>query len=479
MRIAIEWIKSNVVSVISIIVVMLSLGFLGWVHLQGSKFREQLGQREAVITSLNAYTSASVQVPGPRPDAPPDSISGVTINQDVIDKLSTMYDGMAEQYDGVYQRAVEYNKRYHDPLLPGLFPKWDENNFEIPFQARYEYVKSFFDMFEPSDPQQPEAPRLDAGSPPSPQDIQINLSIVERDFVSNVTNTQLTESDQKDLEQEMRDKLIDMLHQKAAQIHIYANKELVPGQTYGGQLQQYDQFPFQVESWAFLDTAPLPHQLWEGQLELWMQQDIIRAIAKVNQVNDPKANVITAPVKRLMGIQIVPGYIGLHTLGAASNGQFASAQRTDGSFGPPIAAQRTNDPTQATSNNFFVGPTGRVSNALYDVRQVVLTVAVDYARLNQLIAAINSVNFMTVLNVQIENIDEYEGLQQGYFYGPDDVVTATMVIETIWLRDWTQPLMPDRVRSYVGIDEPELDTGPGGGYMDFGGGMEDFEEFVQ
>ncbi len=476
MRIAIDWIKSNVVSVISIIVVLLSLGFLGWVHLQGSKFREELTKREAVISTLNNFTNASVQVPSSQPDAPPDSIPGVTINQDVIDKLSTMYDGMAKQYDGVYERAVKHNKRHHEPLLEGLFPKWDENNFEIPFQARYEYVKSFFDMFEGADPENPDAPRLNAGSPPSNEDIQITLSIVQRDFVSNVTNTTLTESDQKDLENEMRDKLIDMLRQKADGIHIYANKELVPGQAYS-PMQQADQFPFQVESWAFLDTAPLPHQLWEGQLELWMQQDIVRAIAKVNQVDDPKVNVVTAPVKRLMGIQIVPGYIGLHTLGAAANGTFANVQRTDGSYGPPIAGQRTNDPTQATSNNFYVGPTGRVSNALYDVRQAVLTVAVDYQRLNQLIAAINSVNFMTVLNVQIEDIDEYQGLREGFFYGPDDVVKATMVIETIWLRDWTEPLMPDRVRSYVGIDEPELETGPGGGYMDFGGGMEDFEEY--
>ena len=51
------------------------------------------------------------------------------------------------------------------------------------------------------------------------------------------------------------------------------------------------------------------------------------------------------------------------------------------------------------------------------------------------------------------------------------IVQATMVIETIWLREWTEPLMPQRVRSYVGIDPPELQTGPAGNYMEFGPGQ--------
>jgi len=51
-------------------------------------------------------------------------------------------------------------------------------------------------------------------------------------------------------------------------------------------------------------------------------------------------------------------------------------------------------------------------------------------------------------------------------------VRVTLVVESIWLRQWTEPMMPPRVRSYAGIDEPEEDVAGGGrGMMGSPGGM--------
>jgi hypothetical protein len=94
--------------------------------------------------------------------------------------------------------------------------------------------------------------------------------------------------------------------------------------------------------------------------------------------------------------------------------------------------------------------TGRASEGAYDVRTVELTVVADSQRLPALFEALGRVNYMTVVGVELAPVDVWADLEQGYFYGDDHVVRATVTIETVWLRSWTLPLMPDRVRQAVG-----------------------------
>ena len=48
-------------------------------------------------------------------------------------------------------------------------------------------------------------------------------------------------------------------------------------------------------------------EIWEGQMGLWMQQDIVEVIARMNEVWNPEQNVTTAPIKRLIGNEVVDG----------------------------------------------------------------------------------------------------------------------------------------------------------------------------
>ena len=69
MRLAIEWIKANLISVISIAVVVLSLGFLIAVpQMKGKgKLVKDLKARGGKVQTLEGYMRASVPVPAPRP----------------------------------------------------------------------------------------------------------------------------------------------------------------------------------------------------------------------------------------------------------------------------------------------------------------------------------------------------------------------------------------------------------------------------
>ena len=50
--------------------------------------------------------------------------------------------------------------------------------------------------------------------------------------------------------------------------------------------------------------------------------------------------------------------------------------------------------------------------------------------------------------------DPYELLRQGYYYGPGALARVDMRIETVWLRPWMTPFMPDTVKQSLGIPLP-------------------------
>ena len=104
-------------------------------------------------------------------------------------------------------------------------------------------------------------------------------------------------------------------------------------------------------------------------------------------------------------------------------------------------------------DDFSLSPTGRRSNAMYDVRHVQLLVDLDSHQMLPFLEQLRQVNFMTVLKMDLTDIDEYQVMQEGYIYGSGDVVRAEMLIETIWLRDWTVAYMHESVRHMLGVSD--------------------------
>jgi len=203
--------------------------------------------------------------------------------------------------------------------------------------------------------------------------------------------------------------------------------------------------------------------------------------------NAGAANVLEAPVKRLIRIDVAPGYVAVGEQQGAVIG-FSNARqstRTTGSGGPqgglrsglsrspgrdprmlrmpgpmgmaggrPGRMDRFSDETESEEEesterppdgklqeDYELSPTGRRSNQLYDVRHATVSLVIDSKSIGLLLANLARVNFMTVLVSSIEDVDEYEHLHghegQSYVYGPQDAVKLDMVIETIWLRRWT------------------------------------------
>ncbi|HEX7009700.1 MAG TPA: hypothetical protein VF184_06940 [Phycisphaeraceae bacterium] len=473
MRNVMLWVRSNLLTVISVAVAAASLVVMaliswGW----GGQFRQELQKRTTLISQARGYMSRTEEIPAEQPDAPPESIQ-LTINPVAIQQLEKLYQRMDQEFQGVRDTAVQFNQHNHVPLLEQLFPEPASN--DLPYNARVLYRSAFQKMLgKPGS--DPILPGLDAGMPPTLQELDTTLGQLEAEIRNLMqtpgSNTALTPEDEQKIRQDLRLRLLNLLKERAEQIHLYAVTDI-----------NSPDFPFTLGAWSTQDNPPM-HQVWEGQLELWIQQDIAQAIAMTNQTDNPSVSVLTAPVKRLIKVEVLPGYVGLHTLGGAvmdfqssRGGRSMVSSRggvAPGAYPPPLGG-KTGTHDELAPANFYVGPTGRVSNAVYDVRHVRLVAVVDYQGLPQLIENLGRTNFMTVLRCDIEDEDEYLALQEGFLYTSGDAVRVDMVIETLWLRDWTEPLMPKAVRQYVGLDDPPANlekTGPGDMMYPYPPGME-------
>ena len=475
MKSVLNWIKSNVITVASIIVAIASLaviyvfGFSGGAAIQkeGSVWNKQLKK-------VNSFMHASVDVPSKDPEEPTQTISNVTINDDVTNKLKKIYGKINGRYKNLYDVVVERNQGTHQILVDGIFDEdYVNKNKHLPYNFRNFYRKAFDVMLDSFNSDSP-FPQLNAGLPPSKNEVDAAIKNAQDNYMSSVSvtrgpNAQLTPDDQEKIVEAQRASVFEVLQNQALSVSVYADTN-----------PNSPTYPFQVGNWAKLSDKPSAHQMFEGQLELWIQQDIVEAIALANEVYtidengnkvaNENSSVLSSPVKNLISIEVVPGYIGLQTNGVITNRASSSgsrggmgmgssggaAKKQDGSYSPPTELTGTaEEVSEILSVNYNFSPTGRGSNALYDVRQARLVAIVDYQQLPKLFDAISKVNFMTVLDCQISQIDEYEALTKNLMYGKADCVQIDMLIETIWLRDWTSKIMPDKTLQYVGLKEPD------------------------
>ena len=75
-----------------------------------------------------------------------------------------------------------------------------------------------------------------------------------------------------------------------------------------------------------------------------------------------------------------------------------------------------------------------------------MTMVVASSKLPTLVDAISATNFMTVIGLDFSEVEPWADLERGFYYGPEHVVKATIDVETIWLRSWTEPQMPQVVK---------------------------------
>jgi hypothetical protein len=566
---ALEWIKSNPISVASAAVAFIGLLVIAYFYL----FSTSAFQTRTAETLKNPYgqqqtlRASTVPLPNEDPNAEP-IIETVVINEQVIQEVRKIYDQIREQYDDILAQTnqknsdghlVDRNRGQSVMLARGaIFPQAQlKSSYE---QAKQDYLTQHETLFTFGQDEGWNMPSFRAGSPPLQIEIQRELARTAFNFVSSIGVASTNELSQEQAEQlyaEQRMVLMKMLTDRARSIHLYVSlprdqdifappldeTETDPstggtgfggglgefggglGEFGGGPGQQGDNaaagYPFRLMPWVYAPQTPNPDEAWEGQVQLWITRDIMKAIHEQNNVASTRAagsytdttgkprtyiepNVMVSPIKRLLVCEVVPGYVGLHTRGAVvtdTTTGFDSGSGNDSAI-PPIditvggtdgssivsttpsgdpdnAGQRPSvyptpptelapqDPTQKAPEHFGITPTGRVSNSVFDVRHTRLVIDIQWEALPGFIEQLRDINFMTVVGAKLQDIDEYQILREGgYVYGEGDVVRAELIVESLWFRDWTSKHMPKSVKQKLLIIQPEASSTGGYGSPD-------------
>ncbi len=209
---------------------------------------------------------------------------------------------------------------------------------------------------------------------------------------------------------------------KARSIRVYASPET----------------SFHVSPLAYSVERPDPAEMWYAQVSLWIQEDLVNAIAKLNdeaaqQRGGSDANVAHMPVKRIESIR-VHGYV--NSVGSLI--PFPA--------GGPAAGPRPGTAGAAPTVSSF---TGRRADDQFDVVRLTLTVIVDERTVLKLVDSITRTNFYQLIGLEYTAVESVD--PEGYFYGEAPVVRAVLDFEGYMARKIYKAMMPERVLQDLGI----------------------------
>lgn len=460
MKGVLDLLKKNLIIVISVVLILVFLP-VGWVFSSGwnKKVRTQ-------ATQAYSTTRSDLQRVGSVTYALPAVLTGeqsLTETRPPNRAVTEFYQQQSQvrlaQVRDVVERGTAFNRRNHRELVTGLFPKAANNNalrrqgLEIAEQiagtrdAAGNVVRpSVYDTL---------LRRLNAGGPPDPAELGAVLAEFatrqQERFAAGSTDGRLTESQTQQLGQDLVRRRLQEYAGRAKSLAFYTSLDAIRGA---------DTAQMQDSGWSRIPSvAPSQSEITEADAfvwnwDYWVVTDVLEAVALANTDRISGAMPISeAPIKRVERLRI--SEIRLPAAAAAGDamgdmgdmGGFGSDRDSrGGGFGSPDMSGFGAESAAPGA----VTHTGRSGDSSYDIRRVELTVIASSQNLPRLFDALGRINYMTVTGVNLQPVDVWADLDQGFFYGEEHVVRAVISIETIWLRSWTLPLMPDRVRQAVG-----------------------------
>lgn len=463
-----QWIKSHLLVVICSIVII-AAPVTSYIISNGmvESARQDLASNASGARELKKHQSKSLslQVPGG------DAISlNTTPNPKLIEAFQKAVEKIAGQSNEIHDAGLSHNRdidgraRGADDLLPGHFPVPQSRRAleEMPYKLHQALLNAYGSLLR----------RVGAGMPPEAAEVAGRLERDRMNFVGSVRKDSVSELDDTELE-DMRGKL--------AQARLKYYRVAVTAENGGDPVRLY-------ADESALDIPPSPAgmlplaTMFDWQWQYWITEDILTALSEANGDED----VVTGPMKRLLGLSISP--LGAQPAQAAGGGGGGGGMggpgmgrpgggapgRNMGGAGAPGAAvpggvqlpkhpgKAQIDPAAEARINPSISITGRSSNDVYDVRNVSCSIVVATRGLPKVLDALSRRNFMSILDVKVRPADAFEAAQNGFIYGIEPVSTVDLEIETVWFREWTADAMPPDLRDMLGIrSTPPVDANAG------------------
>ena len=414
MKNLLSFVKSNLLSIISIVVTIVALPLLLFLSAGRSSqlHKDVQSEIDGMYRTLQQVDFRYVFEPVmPGEDmiefnrAPNDATNAA---------MRSWGDQLRQQAASAIRLVVERNSDDKRLLLDGLFP----NPSERERVAKLQEVVEIWPVAHKA-----LLTRAKAGAPPDRQMLQVKLNghwnqAVER--VRDKLNT-VPEEEYARIRSELAESRLATYRDKAAELRFYVDESAFDS----------------VRAWGLNSLPPLT-TVWDWQWRHWIHADLIDALRLANTSEDGwERSLLEGPVKRLERVDVAPWTFA------------GEAQPMEVSYNVEIP------PEWNASLTGLAGWPG-VSQGLFDVRYAIVTALVDSARLGTVIDSINATNLMSVVEVTVEDIDPSSHVAQGYIYGQGHIVRATFTIETVWLRSWMMERMPEGVRKALGVPpDPE------------------------
>lgn len=427
MKGVLSWLKSSWVIVVLGVVAVVPLT-VAWFVAGGMNAALIEGRQKAASDALSKVKSKNVTYALP-PAAPGEEGFSESVPPNAV-KTAFFRDELARrtaQIASVKDAAVRFNRRDREPLVMGLFPapasdsQLKRNEFARRAVLPGSPESAYGELFR----------RLRIRPPVDAQQLADVITAQRSGRVSQITG----DRGEAALTPEQRETLdAQMLATRVANYRTHAQ-----GTSFYGDASM---LPPSVPASA----PPAPPEVdlcFAWQFDYWLIEDVLGALASANTRLGGEGlggNAETGVVKRVETISIDPGPY------AGASGPGRERESDDESGGPPGAMTLS----------------GRAQGAspLFDLREARVTLIAASATLPTLLDALASSNFITVTDLDLTEVDPWEHLRQGYYYGPDAVVRVDLTLEVVYLREWTSLFMPEGVKAALGIASGE-DGGEG------------------
>jgi len=439
------WVKSNLIIVIALALAIIAIPVaLIFSSKMSAKLRSAVqSDVTSVMGQLNGL-AVDYSIPAATPAEQPWSLRRAP-NQLLNTQVEEVLKRLTAESEQARQIAIDRNSAGKSLIIAGKTP--ETTLFPSPANESAR-VRLLTDMAEkwPAANAQLLADRR-AGMPPNPEELYAMLEArferLKHERVSGRVSQDLDAEEKQEIASQLADERLEAYRKQAQRITFYADPAVFRN----------------VEPWSAARGVPRIEQAWEWQWIYWINQDIVDALAKANSAPGvPWVPVPNAPVKRVLSINVKP--FGATSTGGESDVDLNSRGRGESEDSGEAGAAAP-DPNAPITPDYSVAPTGRagwpaVPNGLFDVRYATIEIIVDVNRLPAVLNAIATTNLMSVIDLDVRSYQNPSDIDQGFYFGPDTLVVATIGVESIWIRSWMVPWMPEPVRTRLGIppDQP-------------------------
>ncbi len=348
------------------------------------------------------------------------SLRSNPVNQRWIDQEEKRIDEHKKNYKAVVARAQELYP--YKPFLADVFPS-GASSLRNDFRRQY---RSWMDAL---------MAKLKSGQPPTSREImyveeEVAQEQAQLDYIANADNEpDITQAGVLTASGAARSAAARAAITKAHKIYCYAT-------ALDDQIPSLHFHPGMADPEA-LDYAS-PTDCWFAQVHLWIQTDVVDAIARVNNATadrlialDVNPWVGVLPIKEIISLRVSEEYI-------VEGGKFHIKGSSSGKTGDRSVAYPPEHPDETMSGS-YTDPDAR-----FQVLYFTLKVVMDQRQLPRLIQEICNNRFHSPLRVSYEAVKP-NPLMTGRIYGSDPVVYVVMDFETHMLGKIFSFLMPEDV----------------------------------